>query len=231
MVKLSSKYNCLILMDDADDQENNARRDVESKLTVAYIEIGAFSNRYEVAVNVILEQLGNLPLALAQAGSYIEETILSVLAYAKHYDEALDRLMGKQGKFPLDEYEYQKVLTIWNLSYELIRDQCKKAEFLLKLLDWQGDTDDSNSPTFTTSQAQTMDQYLSLRHGKWKAAGITTDGTWKSGQTEAMETLLEYFRGFARRLDKLANFEMVFDYVGNDRAGLERLVRLAIYCP
>ncbi|KAH8693322.1 hypothetical protein GQ44DRAFT_159935 [Phaeosphaeriaceae sp. PMI808] len=94
--------------------ENNAGRDVKN-------------------ADVILERLNGLPLALTQAGSYMRETNLSASAYAKHYDTTWERLMKKQGRFPLEEYGDRNVLTTWILSYEQVRKQSKKAVCLLKL--------------------------------------------------------------------------------------------------
>ncbi|PSN58931.1 hypothetical protein BS50DRAFT_316695, partial [Corynespora cassiicola Philippines] len=83
--------------------------------------------------DMILQRLSGLPLALTQAGSYMQQTNLSALAYAEHYDEIWERLMQKQGRFPLEEYGDRNVLTTWTISYEQVRKQSEEAARLLKL--------------------------------------------------------------------------------------------------
>ncbi|KAF1998270.1 hypothetical protein P154DRAFT_439563, partial [Amniculicola lignicola CBS 123094] len=83
--------------------------------------------------NVILERLSGLPLALTQAGSYMQETNVSASTYAKHYDKTWEGLMQKQGNFPLEEYGDRNVLTTWIISYEQVKKQSEKAAWLLKL--------------------------------------------------------------------------------------------------
>ncbi|PSN58895.1 hypothetical protein BS50DRAFT_317756, partial [Corynespora cassiicola Philippines] len=83
--------------------------------------------------DVILQRLSGLPLALSQAGSYMQQTNVSASAYTKHYDETWERLMQKQGRFPLKEYGDRNVLTTWTISYEQVRKQSEEAAWLLKL--------------------------------------------------------------------------------------------------
>ncbi|PSN58929.1 TPR-like protein [Corynespora cassiicola Philippines] len=83
--------------------------------------------------DVILQRLSGLPLALTQAGSYMQQTNVSASAYTKHYDETWERLMQKQGRFPLEEYGDRNVLTTWTISYEQVRKQSEEAAWMLKL--------------------------------------------------------------------------------------------------
>ncbi|KAH8728360.1 hypothetical protein GQ44DRAFT_824189 [Phaeosphaeriaceae sp. PMI808] len=83
--------------------------------------------------DVVLERLSGLPLALTQAGSYMQETNVSASTYAKHYDKTWEGLMQKQGRFPLEEYGDRNVLTTWTISYEQVKKQSEEAAWLLKL--------------------------------------------------------------------------------------------------
>jgi tetratricopeptide (TPR) repeat protein len=81
----------------------------------------------------VLELLHGLPLALTQAGSYMRETNMSALTYAKHYDRTWGRLMKGQDRFPLEEYGDRSVLTTWTMSYGQVQRQSDEAAWLLKL--------------------------------------------------------------------------------------------------
>ena len=69
----------------------------------------------------LLDKLGGLPLALAQAGAYIRATGLTVEEYTAYYDETWDKLMAYQNLYPLQEYAERSVLTTWKMSYEHVR--------------------------------------------------------------------------------------------------------------
>ena len=86
-----------------------------------------------IDADVILDRLDGLPLALTQAGSYIQETNMSAFDYAKHYDSTWERLMQSQGQLPLEEYGDRNVLTTWMISYEQVQKQSEEAAWLLKL--------------------------------------------------------------------------------------------------
>ncbi|KAF1952142.1 hypothetical protein CC80DRAFT_495479, partial [Byssothecium circinans] len=83
--------------------------------------------------DIVLERLSGLPLALTQAGSYMQETNMSASTYAKHYDKTWEGLMQKQGRFPLEEYGDRNMLTTWTISYEQVKKQSEEAAWLLKL--------------------------------------------------------------------------------------------------
>ncbi|PSN58583.1 hypothetical protein BS50DRAFT_133092, partial [Corynespora cassiicola Philippines] len=83
--------------------------------------------------DVILQRLSGLPLALTQAGSYMQETNISASAYARYYDATWERFMQEQGQFMLEEYGDRNVLTTWMISYEHVRKQSEEAAWLLKL--------------------------------------------------------------------------------------------------
>src|SRR5690348_4316306 len=66
----------------------------------------------------ISELLGNLPLALDQAGAYIEETASSLSDYITLYNTERAELLKERGSFALDHPE--SVVTTWQLSFEKI---------------------------------------------------------------------------------------------------------------
>ena len=80
---------------------------------------------------MLLNKLGGLPLALVQAGAYIEQTNMSVESYVRHYDEQWDTLMRYQDRYPLQEYAERSVLTTWKLSYDQVKAIKPEAARLL----------------------------------------------------------------------------------------------------
>lgn len=86
-----------------------------------------------IDADIILDLLSGLPLALTQAGSYLQETNMSTSAYVKHYDSTWERLMQIQTRYPVQEYGDRNVLTTWTISYEHVQKQSDGAASLLKL--------------------------------------------------------------------------------------------------
>jgi tetratricopeptide (TPR) repeat protein len=78
----------------------------------------------------IAEMLGNLPLALDQAGAYIEETAASLSAYIRLYQTERAQLLQERGGFALDHPE--SVVTTWQLSFEKISTTNPAAGDLLR---------------------------------------------------------------------------------------------------
>jgi tetratricopeptide (TPR) repeat protein len=64
--------------------------------------------------------LGGLPLALDQAGGYIERKQCSLERYLQIYEQAHERLLAESG-FPEDTTDYKHtVATIWSLSFQQV---------------------------------------------------------------------------------------------------------------
>jgi tetratricopeptide (TPR) repeat protein len=80
----------------------------------------------------ISELLGNLPLALDQAGAYIEETASSLSDYITLYNTERAQLLKERGGFALDHPE--SVVTTWQLSFEKISATNPAAGDLLRFL-------------------------------------------------------------------------------------------------
>ncbi|KAK5653385.1 hypothetical protein OQA88_8870 [Cercophora sp. LCS_1] len=83
----------------------------------------------------LLDLLGGLPLALAQAASYIRETGLDTASYVRLYKQQWADLMGSGGESgsPLVDYEQGSVATTWTVSFKAVKAQNKNAANLLRL--------------------------------------------------------------------------------------------------
>ena len=79
----------------------------------------------------IVEAVDGLPLALDQAGAYIEETGCSLADYLKFYKTRRTRLLRMRGKNATGHPE--PVATTWSLSFEKIEDANPGAAELLRL--------------------------------------------------------------------------------------------------
>ncbi|KAF4340652.1 tetratricopeptide repeat domain protein [Fusarium beomiforme] len=83
----------------------------------------------------LLQLLDGLPLALAQAASYLRETGIDVMTYVHIYNEQWDELMGSRDALsrPLLDYEQGSVWTTWTVSFREIEHQNTDATNLLRL--------------------------------------------------------------------------------------------------
>lgn len=81
----------------------------------------------------LLNLLDGLPLAIAQAGAYIQETGVGLRKYIKYYERQWKELMEHQDRYGhLQDYSYS-IWTTWVISYKAIRDKNKHAANLLLL--------------------------------------------------------------------------------------------------
>jgi tetratricopeptide (TPR) repeat protein len=78
--------------------------------------------------NRLAEKLGDLPLALDQAGAVLAETGMSVLEYIGLLDERFMRIMdlGKPADYP------ESVTAAWQISVQKVREQLPEAQQLLR---------------------------------------------------------------------------------------------------
>src|SRR3569833_1721506 len=83
----------------------------------------------------LLGLLDGLPLALAQAASYIRETEVDTTSYVRLYKEQWDELMRSDGESgsPLIDYEQGSIGTTWIVSFLVVVVRNKNAENLLRL--------------------------------------------------------------------------------------------------
>jgi len=81
----------------------------------------------------ISQELGGLPLALDQAGGYIEETGCSLLGYQKRYREQHAELLKRRSSLSDPDYPWT-VATTWTLSFKRVREINLAAAELLCFL-------------------------------------------------------------------------------------------------
>ena len=76
----------------------------------------------------ISEELGGLPLALDQAGAYIEETACSLSDYLKSYRTRRTIMLNRRGN---NAHDYPpSVATTWSLSFEQVEQNSAAADLL-----------------------------------------------------------------------------------------------------
>ena len=78
-----------------------------------------------VLARKITEELGGLPMALDQAGAYIEETQCGLLRYLQLYQKQHTLLLKRRGGAVPDHAE--PVATTWSLSFEQIEQRSHAA--------------------------------------------------------------------------------------------------------
>ncbi|KAL9569225.1 hypothetical protein ACKAV7_006811 [Fusarium commune] len=83
----------------------------------------------------LLELLQGLPLALAQAGSYLREKGVDAATYVRIYNKQWNELMGPDdaSNRPLLDYNQGSVRTTWTISLKEIERQSPSAAKLLRL--------------------------------------------------------------------------------------------------
>jgi tetratricopeptide (TPR) repeat protein len=77
----------------------------------------------------LAEALGDLPLALEQAGAYIEESAISLADYLRHFQEQPKEILnrGKPTAYP------ETVATTWRISFKAVEEKSTEAADLLRL--------------------------------------------------------------------------------------------------
>jgi tetratricopeptide (TPR) repeat protein len=83
----------------------------------------------------LLALLDGLPLAIAQAGAYLEESGVGLTTYLRFYEEQWSELMelGYLADAPLQDYPDRSVWTTWAISYQAIRNRHEHTANLLLL--------------------------------------------------------------------------------------------------
>jgi tetratricopeptide (TPR) repeat protein len=83
----------------------------------------------------LLEMLDGLPLAIAQAGAYLQESGTPIEKYIQLYEQQWRELMEShdQDSVALRDYQQRSVLTTWTISYNAIRGKNLEAANLLLL--------------------------------------------------------------------------------------------------
>jgi tetratricopeptide (TPR) repeat protein len=91
----------------------------------------ALSQEQKQAVQ-ISQELGGLPLALDQAGAYLEETGTDLAGYWQIYQERRDDLLKKRGELVGDHPA--SVATTWSVSFQRVEERNPVAADLLRML-------------------------------------------------------------------------------------------------
>lgn len=80
----------------------------------------------------LAKELGYLPLALEQAGAYIERTRIGLAEYLKAYRKSQTKLFNGAAAKPATGYEHT-ILTTWTMALEKVQVQCPAAIELMNL--------------------------------------------------------------------------------------------------
>lgn len=96
----------------------------------AYVD-RAMEENQALAIQIVTA-LDGLPLALDQAGAYIEETRCGLFQYHDLYSTRRKELLLRRGRFPIDHPD--SVATTWSLSFQKIEQENPSAADLLRLL-------------------------------------------------------------------------------------------------
>jgi len=80
----------------------------------------------------IVAALDGLPLALDQAGAYIEETRCGLSQYLDLYGARRKELLQRRGRFPIDHPD--SVAATWSISFQRVEQESQAAADLLRLL-------------------------------------------------------------------------------------------------
>jgi hypothetical protein len=85
--------------------------------------------RDEKAAEALAEALGDLPLALEQAGAYVKETVISFEGYLKRFQEERNEILryGKPDTYP------ETIATTWELSVKAASKETPESLDLLNL--------------------------------------------------------------------------------------------------
>jgi tetratricopeptide (TPR) repeat protein len=86
----------------------------------------------QVQAAEIVGALDGLPLALDQAGAYIEETRCGLSQYLNLYGKRRKELLLRRGRFPIDHPN--SVASTWSLSFQQVEQESLAAADLLRLL-------------------------------------------------------------------------------------------------
>ena len=81
----------------------------------------------------LVNLLQGLPLAIAQAGSYMRETGTNAFEYMRLYKETWGELMTQQHQFAIQEATASSILTTWTISFSELQKKCQNAANLLIL--------------------------------------------------------------------------------------------------
>ncbi len=107
-----------------------------AKILTAHAPLSQASEADQTTASTIVEEMDGLPLAIDQAGAYIEETHCSLSAYLKAYQKRRNELLRQRGRVNKDHPEDHpgSVATTWSLNFEQVEQQRPIAADLLRFL-------------------------------------------------------------------------------------------------
>ncbi len=103
-----------------------------AKVLAAHAPLSQASAANQTTASTIVEEMDGLPLAIDQAGAYIEETHCSLAAYLKSYQKRRHELLRQRGAVNKDHPD--AVATTWSLNFEQVEHQSPIAADLLRFL-------------------------------------------------------------------------------------------------
>jgi class 3 adenylate cyclase/tetratricopeptide (TPR) repeat protein len=102
-----------------------------AKLLAPDAPLDTVTRALQTHAQAIFEELDGLPLALDQAGAYIEETGCSLVEYLTLYQQRRSAMLNRQSSLAAD-YQYT-VASTWSLSFHQIEQERSDAAELLRL--------------------------------------------------------------------------------------------------
>ncbi|KAL7913168.1 hypothetical protein GGI35DRAFT_442193 [Trichoderma velutinum] len=114
--------------------ESRLLKKVDSDLSKAILERW-YGRELGPSYEGLLTRLDGLPLALAQAGSYLHETGMDVASYIQIYDQQWHQLMdsNNHSRPPLIDYKQGCITTTWTISLRAIETKNINSIYILQL--------------------------------------------------------------------------------------------------
>lgn len=91
---------------------------------------------------IIVQKLGGLPLALDQAGAYINSVQISYSQYLERFESAFAKIAAKRPPKSVWQYREDTLFTTWEISFAALRPGAQELLLLCGFLDnediWEG---------------------------------------------------------------------------------------------
>ena len=141
----------------------------------------------------MLKLLDGLPLAIAQAGAYLQESGVGLGTYLTFYEQQWSELMVAQNwaHAPLQDYPDRSVWTTWAISYKAIQDKHKATANLLLLWSFLDNRD--------------------LWHGLFAAAACRDSPVTAKSLSDWIGDIASNELEFSRAMQLLRNYSLIED--------------------
>jgi tetratricopeptide (TPR) repeat protein len=120
------------VVDKMDKRESMELLLQRAKLLPAHAPLSQANEADQTTASTIVEEIDGLPLAIDQAGAYIEETHCNLPSYLKAYQKRRNELLRQRGGVNKDHPD--SVATTWSLNFEQVEQQRPIAADLLRFL-------------------------------------------------------------------------------------------------